>query len=338
MVKGGSRTQKVNATIKSSYLWPYFKRFKLSKNLRANADAQEFAKFVRNVGRGIPNSDEPEGYCRLPESVCTKESLTEKIFGSLMRNRDYSKINETAILAALNKTVEDINDEVLDMLEENERIFFAQDTTDTEHEATVMPDMLNSLRSAGLPPYKMRLKVNAVVMLLRNLNVAEGLCNGTRLQILEIGDRILKVMILTGDKRGDTVLIPRITVTDDQSFPFPIHRHQFPVKLAYAITINKAQGQTFKRLGIDITSPVFDHGQLYTALSRAPCWESITVRLPEDAVNTMVTNIVFEEVLDDEEESVMHDDEMPIEEEWISDEDINANGDSGNDVAMDVDV
>jgi hypothetical protein len=319
VVKGGSREQKLNATLKRSYLWPLMKRFRLTKNLRANRDAQEFADFVRKVGRGIPNSDEPEGYCRLPMQLCTTRSLSKKIFGPLMRDRDFSKINETAILAPLNAAVEEINEEILDMLDAEERTFFALDSTDPEHEATIMPEMLNALRSAGLPPYKMRLKPNAVVMLVRNLNVAKGLCNGTRLQILDIGDRLLKAMILTGDKAGETVLLPRITVTDDQSFPFPVHRHQFPVKLAYAMTINKAQGQTFKRLGVDLTSPIFDHGQLYTALSRAPCWEAITVRLPDDAEDTLVLNIVFTDILDEEESGADDAEPMDVDEE-INDE------------------
>ena len=206
VVKGGSREQKMNATLKRSYLWPLMKKFRLTKNLRANHDAQEFAAFVRNVGRGIPNSDEPEGYCRLPEKICTKRSLSKKIFGPLMRDRNFAKINETAILATLNAKVEEINEEILDMLPGEERIFYALDSTDPEHEATIMPETLNALRSAGLPPYEMRLKTNAVVMLLRNLNVAKGLCNGTRLQLLDIGDRVLKAMILTGDKAGETAL------------------------------------------------------------------------------------------------------------------------------------
>jgi len=216
--------------------------------------------------------------------------------------------------------VEEINEEILDMLDANEETFYALDSTDPEHEATIMPEMLNALRSAGLPPYQMRLKPNAVVMLVRNLNVAKGLCNGTRLQIVDIGDRLLKAMILTGDKAGETVLLPRITVTDDQTFPFPLHRHQFPVKLAYAMTINKAQGQTFKRLGIDLTTPIFDHGQLYTALSRAPSWEAITVRLPADAADTLVLNIVFEDILDDEDDVEPMDVDEALDSEWEDEE------------------
>ena len=46
-------------------------------------------------------------------------------------------------------------------------------------------------------------------------------------------------------------------------------RRQFPIRLAFAMTINKAQGQSLKRVGIYLKRPVFAHGQLYVALSRA---------------------------------------------------------------------
>ena len=50
--------------------------------------------------------------------------------------------------------------------------------------------------------------------------------------------------------------------------PFSLHRVQFPLRLAYSVTINKAQGQTFDKVGIYLPKPVFSHGQIYVAWSK----------------------------------------------------------------------
>ena len=51
--------------------------------------------------------------------------------------------------------------------------------------------------------------------------------------------------------------------------PFVQRTNQFPIKLAYAFTIHKAQGQTYNQVIIDLKSHIFAPGQLYVALSRA---------------------------------------------------------------------
>ncbi|KAG5561533.1 hypothetical protein RHGRI_004541 [Rhododendron griersonianum] len=73
-------------------------------------------------------------------------------------------------------------------------------------------------------------------------------------------------------------------------------RRQFPVKLAYAMTINKSQGQSVKFVGVDLRTPVFSHGQLYVALSRCTSGDLTSVLLSSDASNS-TTNIVYPEVL-----------------------------------------
>ena len=47
-----------------------------------------------------------------------------------------------------------------------------------------------------------------------------------------------------------------------------MQRRQFPLRLAYSISINKSQGQEFERVGLDVTIPCFAHGHLYVSLSR----------------------------------------------------------------------
>ena len=59
--------------------------------------------------------------------------------------------------------------------------------------------------------------------------------------------------------------------------PFQMRRRQFPVRLAFAVTINKSQGQSMKKVGVFLPHPVFTHGQLYVALSRVGSATDVTV-------------------------------------------------------------
>ena len=133
-------------------------------------------------------------------------------------------------------------------------------------------------------------------MLIRNLNISEGLCNGTRLLILNFSNNVLKCEILTGDKKGDVIFLNRITLYSSESdYPFIFKRRQFPVKVAFAMTINKSQGQTFEKIGIDLRKEVFNHGQLYVALSRVRSWNSLRIYLG-DSDKKSIKNYVFKEL------------------------------------------
>lgn len=79
------------------------------------------------------------------------------------------------------------------------------------------------------------------------------------------------------------------------NIPFTLRRAQFPVRLAFAMSINKAQGQSLNHVGIDLTTPVFAHGQLYVALSRATNVACVAALLPENAA-TRTRNVVYHEV------------------------------------------
>jgi ATP-dependent DNA helicase PIF1 len=88
-------------------------------------------------------------------------------------------------------------------------------------------------------------------MLLRNLNIREGLCNGTRLIVIKMNTYSLEDEILSGKFKGKVVLIPRIKLlSNTKKIPFKLARLQIPVMPAFAMTINKSQGQSFNKVGL----------------------------------------------------------------------------------------
>jgi hypothetical protein len=82
-----------------------------------------------------------------------------------------------------------------------------------------------------------------------------------------------------GQHVGKRVFLPRIPLcpSDDEMFPFQFKRKQFPIRLGFAMMINKAQGQTIPNVGIFLPDAVFSHGQLYVALSRATAKQHVNV-------------------------------------------------------------
>lgn len=134
----------------------------------------------------------------------------------------------------------------------------------------VSVDVLNGINTSNLPPHDLRLKVGAVVMLLRYIDLGNGQCNGCRLLVRRMQDQLLELETLTGPSKGKIVWLPRMVLRSTvPELISPIQRTQFPVRLAFAMTVNKSQGHTFKRVGIALTSPCFAHVQLYVAMSRA---------------------------------------------------------------------
>ena len=183
-------------------------------------------------------------------------------------------------------------------------IYSSADSVAEENQASLYPtEFLNSLTPSGIPPHHLTLKEHAPIMLLRNLDPAKGLLNGTRLIVKRLHPHILDCEICTGRHSGSRVFIPRISLTpSDTGFPFILKRRQFPIRLAFSMTINKSQGQTLDYVGLHLPEPVFSHGQLYVALSRARCFENITVLTPnwikkDGHVHCLTKNIVYTEIL-----------------------------------------
>nr|CAD2195894.1 unnamed protein product [Meloidogyne enterolobii] len=260
---------------------------------RADPNEKEFAQELIKIGNGI---SENESFVSVPDACFCKGNLSDEVFEQVIKNENYNELYNYAILSPFNSIVDNYNEEIMKKFPGETKTLLSIDETETNNLA-ITPEILNSLKCPNFPNHSISLKEKSMIMLVRNLNVKEGLCNGTRLQVANIGKHVLNCIIKSGDKIGETTLIPRITLIEDKKFPFVIKRHQFPIRLAFAFTINKSQSQTFEKIGIDYTEDPFSHGQTYVSLSRAKSWEKIRIKVSEKNKDKRIKNIVWREAL-----------------------------------------
>jgi hypothetical protein len=135
-------------------------------------------------------------------------------------------------------------------------------------------------------------------MCIRNIDVSRGLINGTMLELLAISSRYLQVRIMSGTQAGNTDLLTpcMFCITSEASgLPFAITRRQYPIILAYCLSVHKAQGQSLKVVGLIFETDPFAHGQLYVALSRVANWACVHVVMPVGMVS--IVNLVHRYLL-----------------------------------------
>ncbi|XP_075515449.1 uncharacterized protein LOC142550096 [Primulina tabacum] len=94
-------------------------------------------------------------------------------------------------------------------------------------------EFLNTLTPNGMPHHSLVLKKTCTIMLLRNLDPSEGMCNGTRMVCKEFEDNVIHAVITVGHHAGKHVFIPRIPLSpaENEGYPFQLRRKQFPIRL-----------------------------------------------------------------------------------------------------------
>nr|GEV14038.1 hypothetical protein [Tanacetum cinerariifolium] len=209
VVRRGTRAQIVDSSLRMSPLWSIIKRMRLTINMRARTDPW-FSNFLLRVGDRVEEN-----------------ALINEIFPSFATNaRLSSDIVSRAILSTKNEHVDSINNELIDIFPGEEKVYYSFDKAEDDTHNYYPLEFLNSLNVSELPPHCLRWKMGCPIILLRNLDPENGLCNGTRLICKRFYPNVIKAEIVVAQHAGVRVLLPRILLapSEEDIFPFKLKR------------------------------------------------------------------------------------------------------------------
>lgn len=326
VIPHGERGQILSACITRSRLWSICNIFVLKQNMRLKLgnseqeiqDVRNFAKWVLDCGDGkvVPplngNSAMVEDEIIIPAQFCdltnanSVDNMINSTYPDFTANwKDSKYLSERAILTPTNQTVGHLNSLIVEKIPGESFSYYSVDSaedfggTDDDLNSAFPIEYLNSISIPGLPLHELKLKVGVVVMLMRNLNQTLGLCNGTRMIVTKCLKFCVECVVICGSFVGTRHFIPRMELCpSDTRMPFKLVRKQMPLQICYAMTINKAQGQSLQTVGLFLPKSVFTHGQFYVAISRVTSPHGLKIFVNDDngLPTNRTLNVVYKEV------------------------------------------
>ncbi|KAG2659649.1 hypothetical protein PVAP13_1KG374505 [Panicum virgatum] len=180
VVPRGTRAQICDATLLRFYVWNDIKIIRLKQNMRALNDVW-FSQFLLRIGDGTEKIFTND-YVNLPDDIMLEYNNDQSIILSSV-----IYMSEHVILSTRNEYVNSLNALMIAKFSGKEKIYYSHDSVDDDSTNNYPLDFLNSITPNGLPPHEFKIKKNCPIMILRNLDPRNRLCNGTRLVFLYQG-------------------------------------------------------------------------------------------------------------------------------------------------------
>ncbi|XP_076030453.1 uncharacterized protein LOC143018757 [Oratosquilla oratoria] len=303
VVKGGGSNQEISATIKNTYFWEKLRKYALTENLRLRGPDEHghnkiFAEHLLEIGHAA------SGPFAIPENFGVvyydQKEFINSVYQDLIDHvGDHRYFSSHVIISPLNVDVTEIYKVIKNMLP-GTKVYLSEDLLESDDDIDYQISTLNEINPVSLPVHCLELKIGSVVMVIRNISPPR-ICNGTRVTGDNLKKNIIVEWILGGIYDGEQITIVRIkSVSSD--FPVNFSRFQFPVKLSFAMTINKSQGQTIKKCGLYLYgTKCFSHGQLYVACLRVTSWDALSIYLKplkKDEIPTL-ENVLYPEAFNE---------------------------------------
>lgn len=243
-------------------------------------DDLEYVDILNRIRFGVPNEQDIQ---KLNQRIIPKDNLFDKFENATNSFLEIAKTQPAVIcLFPLTKSVDTFNGIINKKLNIDIKSIKADDFNPKDkfsYKQTTIPNKkflkakkLKISQTAGLEEV-LNIGINSRVMLRRNLDVSKGLCNGaigtvTNLIYDHFNKLIIRYITVKFDNCDVEYNIERIVADYEKQRNIYVSRSQFPLSLAWALTIHKSQGLSLDAIMIDLGNDIFESGMAYVALSR----------------------------------------------------------------------
>lgn len=341
IVKHGTKQDIIGAAVSSSPLWTEFHKMYLTQNMRLEAlqkDLPLFPGAARDEALAeldyytsimALSEGRSEGSCHVVHEDPTRHLQTVQ----LQQMKYFTPGDEDAalcwlfddnfcaavaltscVLCATNASCKLWNERVQQLNMDPARVYASHDylcECDDPYgfiAEMISEQLLNSVVAGTVPDHELKLKRGDICIVLRNLS-AQGIATNQRVRVVDFCEKAVMVQVFDeqGVEQPTRVMIPRVKFKFNSGYgdSYKMIRTQIPLRLAYAMTYNKSQGQTFVKVLLDTTEEPFAHGHAYVALSRVRSRKNIRIYLCRNAVlndSPTIQNIVYPDIILHEQE------------------------------------